>query len=338
MAVFANYTDGSRKTLYYNLGLMDETVWGDILDSLVAENHTAEAANMNETMYARQRVWSGEADPFGSEMAWDSTGQEGVYYWSNYFHDNTTAQKTVASIRGYMPTVAHWGWNGNARRYWDFLYAGKLGRIERQIHHYGSGLNALPMLSNYRQTADPSSMEAIYDLRVGWGGIQGSGSNIDASGFGSMAFHSYPDSLFWDQYTGDYGPNFVGHILGSASYLVDHPIFGWISFGGNVALSAADGNTIVTVVPRDTVRQRIFVAPLKTYITIDAGMITSYEYQTKDSKLSLTVSPLMGSVIAPSAILAVSGSTLKPQGCAVASGGHKIEFRGSSHPQTIQFA
>lgn len=91
------------------------------------------------------------AAPFGSEMAWDSTGQEEVYAWTRHFGFRDKAEVTLNAILGYMPTVPHWGYNGNARRYWDFLYAGKVRRIERQIHHYGSGLNALPVLAAYRE-------------------------------------------------------------------------------------------------------------------------------------------------------------------------------------------
>lgn len=29
--------------------------------------------------------------------------------------------KTIHSVLGYTPNVPHWGWNGNARRYWDFV-------------------------------------------------------------------------------------------------------------------------------------------------------------------------------------------------------------------------
>lgn len=36
-----------------------------------------------------------------------------------YFGLTNTVTKTVNSVLGYMPTVPHWGWNGNARRYWD---------------------------------------------------------------------------------------------------------------------------------------------------------------------------------------------------------------------------
>ena len=63
---------------------------------------------------------------FGSEMAWDSTGQEGVYAWSVYFNDSTTALNALNSILAYQPTVPHWGYNGNARRYWDNIYGGKV--------------------------------------------------------------------------------------------------------------------------------------------------------------------------------------------------------------------
>ncbi|KAI7528581.1 hypothetical protein KC331_g15673, partial [Hortaea werneckii] len=294
--VFAtsNGTDGEANTAYADLGLMGETVWGYILSDLRLENQTSEAAHLEDLMLRRQQIWASLPDPYGSEMAWDSTGEEGVYYWSDYFNDTSTAQKTVNAIRGYMPTIAHWGWNGNARRYWDFLYAGdiKLARIERQIHHYGSGLNALPLLDNYRQTADPESMDAIYDLRVGYGGIQGPLSNIDAGGFGSMAFHSYPDTLRWDAYSGDYGPNFLGHVLGAATYLLNHPIFGWISFGGNVH---QENRSAILVEPKDMLRKRIFVAPVGLWVTIDAGIISSFSYDSESQEVEVCIESVMSS-------------------------------------------
>ena len=54
-------------------------------------------------------------------MAWDSTGQEGVFAWATYFNDTTTATNALNSILAYQPTVPHWGYNGNARRYWSVL-------------------------------------------------------------------------------------------------------------------------------------------------------------------------------------------------------------------------
>lgn len=279
----SNSTSGVPHTGYIDVGLMVEWVWGFILDDLYDANYTTEADHLRSLMKARQDLWASVPDPFGSEMAWDSTGEEGVYYWSHYFNDESTAMKSINAIRGYMPTLPHWGWNGNARRYWDFIYAGEpaLARYERQIHHYGSGLNALPMLDHYRRRADPQSLDSIYELRVGYGGNQGPLSNIDAGGFGAMAFHSYPDTLRWDAYSGDYGPNFAGHVMGAATYLVDHPVFGWVSFGGNLK---HEGNLII-VEPKDAARKRFFIADVSLWVELDAGQITEFSFNPQTKQL-----------------------------------------------------
>ncbi|KAF2139196.1 uncharacterized protein K452DRAFT_276271 [Aplosporella prunicola CBS 121167] len=278
---------------YRDVGLMGETVFGELLKDLGAEGYETEATKLKGDMQQRAELWASQDDPFGSEQAWDSTGQEGVYYWANYFGDTELAKSAVSSIMGYMPTVAHWGWNGNGRRYWDFIYGAKLQRIERQIHHYGSGLNSLPLLSQFRN--EPSN---FYLLRVGYGGNQGPLTNIDEEGFASAAFHSYPDTLKWDDYSGDYGPNFLGHALGAATYIVQHDVYGWLSFGGNV-ISSDDGT--VTVKPLDSARRRVFVAPVGLYVSIDAGVIDTVTYATASNKV--TVSVAQGDVAAESALV-----------------------------------
>ena len=102
-------------------------------------------------MQLRADRWKNEAYPFGSEMAWDSTGQEEVYAWCKRFGYEDKAQVSLNSILAYDPTLPHWGYNGNARRYWDFIYGGKLQRIERQIHHFVSGpLSVVQIFFNSR--------------------------------------------------------------------------------------------------------------------------------------------------------------------------------------------
>src|SRR3989442_7499616 len=101
-------------------------------------------------------------------MPWDSTGQEEVYAWTKYFGYNDKAGVTLNAILGYDPTIPHWGYNGSARRYWDFIFAAKDRRLERQLHHYGSGLNAIPVLSVYRP-----HHEVVYLFRVRYCGTKG---------------------------------------------------------------------------------------------------------------------------------------------------------------------
>jgi hypothetical protein len=268
---------------YANDGLMGETVLVSLLDDLRREGLTANATLVEGRMKTRATSWAGEQYPFGSEMAWDSTGQEGVYAWSKHFGNNATAANALNSILAYQPLIPHWGYNGNARRYWDNIYGGKLQRIERQIHHYGSGLNALPLITEFE-----SSPSDFYLLRVGHAGLSGPLSNIDQGGFAAASFHSFADTLKWDGYSGDYGPNFSGHTLGMGTFLINHPDFGWQAFGGNVVSQSA---TAVQVQVRDSIRRRVYIAPLGALLVLDAGAFSTVTYNPQAHTVAVTIVP-----------------------------------------------
>lgn len=279
--MFGRNPNGRRRVGYVELGLMEGDIFLALLTDLKREGWTEKATDVEALMKERAERWKGEAFPFGSEMAWDSTGQEEVYAWCDYFGYDDKALVSLNSIIGYMPTIPHWGYNGNARRYWDFLYGGKLRRIERQLHHYGSGLNAIPVLSYYREHP-----EDYYLLRVGYGGTMGALTNIDQEGFASVAFHSFPNTLKWDAYTGDYGPNFFGHAFNTATYIINHPEFGWQSFGGNLK---TEGDW-VRVQPLDSFRTRIYVAPRGIWLTLDAGTFDSVAVNTRTNAVRVGLS------------------------------------------------
>jgi len=263
---------------YAQFGQMGGTVFLLILEDLKREGWTEKAAALEATMRGRAEVWRSLGYPFGSEMPWDSTGQEEVYGWSKYFGFDEKAMVTLNAILAYMPTVPHWGYNGSARRYWDFQYAGKLRRIERQLHHYGSGLNAIPVLSEYRETPDD-----FYLLRVGYGGVMGAIANITEDGFPPAAFHSYPSTLRNDGITGDYGPGFLAHAINTGTFVTRHPEFGWVAFGGNLTVEGE----AVTVKPLDSARSRVYLAPLGLWLTLDAGTFESVEISPDGIRLTL---------------------------------------------------
>lgn len=263
-------------------GQMEGSVFVELLRDLVREGWTEQAARFEGAMRARAERWRQEAYPFGSEMAWDSTGQEEVYAWARYFGHHEQAQVTLDAVLGYMPTVPHWGYNGNARRYWDFLYGGKIKRIERQLHHYGSALNALPVLAAYRGRPDD-----LHLLRVGYGGAMGPLTNIDREGFASAAFHAWPDTLTFDPYSGDYGPGFFGHALGIATYVAKHQQLGWLAFGGDLEVI---GDKVV-VRPRDSARSRVYLAPLGLWLTLDAGRFERVELRPQTRTVRVAFAP-----------------------------------------------
>ncbi len=247
---------------YAKFGQMEGTIFIKILNDLKREGWKQQAESLEKTMKKRAGVWKSLAYPFGSEMPWDSTGQEEVYAWCQYFGYEQKADVTLNAIIGYMPTVPHWGYNGSARRYWDFQYAGKLPRLERQLHHYGSGLNAIPVLTNYRN--NPGNFHL---LRIGYGGLMGAISNITHEGFGPCGFHAFPQTLKIDGYSGDYGPGFFGHVINAGTYVMNHPEFGWLSFGGNLK----EKDEWIEVTPLDSARSRIYVASLGLWFTLYAG-------------------------------------------------------------------
>ena len=279
------FMGSNRGVGYVDTGLMEGDVFLKVLEDMKLEggDWTPKANEIQELMKRRADVWAERQYPFGSEMAWDSTGQEEVYAWTRYFNMPAKADVTISAILGYDPTVPNWGYNGNARRYWDMIYgAAPGGHIERQIHHYGSGMNAIPLLTQYRSTPDDFHL-----LRVGYGGTMGALTNIDQEGFPSAAFHSNPSSLRWDSYIGDYGPNFFGHALNTATYVVDNPEYGWVAFGGNLK---QDGDW-VNVDCLDSFRKRVYVASRGLYLTLDAGEFKSVSVNTKTHAVRIALAP-----------------------------------------------
>lgn len=267
---------------YTQFGQMEGDVFVYILNDLKREGMTAQAGTLEAAMRGRAQHWSTEEYPFASEMPWDSTGQEEVYAWTTYFGYRKSALTTINAILGYDPAIPNWGYNGSARRYWDFIYGGKIQRLERQLHHYGSGINAVPLLAEYR-----SHPGDLYLLRVGYGGTMGELSNIDQQGFASAAFHAFPDMLAFDPYSGDYGSGFWGFAVNTATYVTHDPALGWLCFGGN--LRARGVNIIAT--PLDAFRNRLYVAPLGLWLTLDSGKFRHVSFNTKTGTVRITLDP-----------------------------------------------
>jgi hypothetical protein len=265
---------------YAQFGQMEGTVFGRILEDLKREGWTDAAEQLESAMRTRAEHWRGLNYPFGSEMPWDSTGQEEVFFWSDFFGFDEKANITLNAILAYMPIIPHWAYNGNARRYWDFLYGGKLSRIERQIHHYGSGMNAIPVLSAYRKQPDRFRL-----LQVGYGGRLGAISNITEEGFGPAAFHSFPQTLAIDGISGDYGPGFFGYAINESAYVIQHTTLGWLGFGANITENSDTLNFKLTTASG----RQFFLGPEEFWVRLDAGRVKEVLYAAESRKVILTL-------------------------------------------------
>lgn len=158
-------------------------------------------------------------------------------------------------------------------------------------------------------------------MRIGYGGMNGPLANIHADGFAAAAFHSFPDTLAWDAYSGDYGPNHLGLILGTGTYLVeDAEVGGLVAYGGEVVVvdsssgggDVGGGNTttttktITTIRPRDVARRKLFVGPLGLLVEIDAGVMEEVTYAPATASLALTLGQLAGVPTTNATVLWVS--------------------------------
>lgn len=165
-------------------------------------------------------------------------------------------------------------------------------------------------------------------------------SNIHDDGFAAASFHSFPDTLAWDAYSGDYGPNHVGLVLGTGAYLAqDDDVPGGLAAYGaalETTTSGSGSTAVVTLRPRDAARRRVFVGPLGLLVEIDAAAIESVAYTASDASLVVTLGQLDGVPTTNSTVMWLSredgdaGYTVTGAGVAEARLGWQIPLGSGS--------
>ena len=75
--------------------------------------------------------------------------------------------------------------------------------------------------------------------------------------------------------------------MGMGTFIIEHPDFGWQAFGGIVTSS----NPTVRVSVRDSVRRRVFIAPLGALLTLDAGAFESVTFDPEVLTVVVTIVP-----------------------------------------------
>ena len=294
------HSGGSARGLD-QFGVMAGSVFPELLRDLKREGWNDKAAQLEAYMKTRETRWASLRFPYGSEMPWDSTGQEEVYSWSKYFGNDAKARVTLDAIAAYLPTVPNWAYNGAGRRYFDeAVNQTRWPDIVRLTNHYGSSLNAIPVLEAFRR--NPSDLHL---LRTGYAGMQQLIANIDDEGFASGNFDADPAILAFDPFSSDYGVGFYGYAHNAGTYIVRHPIFGWLALGGEMRTLAHDE---IEVMPRDGFRQRVFIAPLQLWIILDAGTIQSVRFNPNNKTARVVLSP--STATTPVALLRLNQSAI----------------------------
>ncbi len=261
-------------------GLMVGSVFLDVLRDLKREGWTEEGEKLQAYMRRRAELWKERPYPFGSEMPWGPTSQEEIYAWCKHFGFREKADLTIDTIVAGAPAVPNWGYNGSMHFYFGANCYGKWTGLERELHWYLSSLCATATLHAFRENPDDFHL-----LRIGYGGSTGVLSNIDQQGHGSMSFHAVPALMDFDPYTADYGCHFYGYCHNAGSYVVKHDEFGWLGFGCDVEPTAGR----VTIVPRDAFRQRVYLAPLGLWLTLDCGRFERLAMNLDSQTIDITL-------------------------------------------------
>ena len=241
--------------------------------------------------------WAANPFPFGSEFAFDTTGQEEDYVWGRYFGTTSAdrdgadsadgggggatradalANLTLAAVLAYVPSTPHWAYNGAAWSVCD------VNPCERLAGHYRTTLNAIPLLEEYYRNPDD-----LYLLAPAIGAASLHMATIDANGAASMGFHLSPKHLKLHRYSGDFGLGLFGHVQLAASVFVLHPIHGPQCYLCDATASATLGPNVTTIVPRDSIRRRVFIEPLGVLVEVMAGVLSSVSVATSARTFSL---------------------------------------------------
>jgi len=296
-----------------SVGVMDDTTFREILNALNEEcqadstriDFCSSASRITANMYTRATGFSKQEYPYGSEFAFDTTGQEAVVVWLLHFANasNTFAEdakRTVDHILSYMRSSPTWAYNGGSRSWGDLGNNGKwqvtsgANYETRGNFHYRSGLNAIPLLEWYRRYPDD-----LFLLEPALGAVAGQMNNIDERGAPSMMLHMEPHILDFDPHSGDFGLGFFGCSLSSASYLVQHPTLGLVCYLCNMedsehyhygTFNATD--ILAKIEPVDLYRRRVYLEPLGLYLTLDVGTFKSLTLDMRSKKISVEFNPM----------------------------------------------
>ena len=217
--------NGRRRVGYVELGLMEGDVIAALLEDLKREAWQEKAQVIEDLMKERTDRW-GSRIRILSAARW-----RGIRPVRKKFTPVNILVTTIKRLRliefdhRVHACDAALGYNGNARRYWDFLYGGKIKRIERQLR----------LRIRAQCHSRPDTIESIRMTSICCGSVTvalGALSNIDQEGFASAAFHSFPATLkgslqrrLWSK--------LLGHAFNIATYVINHPEFGWQTSGGN---------------------------------------------------------------------------------------------------------
>jgi len=240
----------------------------------------------------------------------DTTGQEEVFIWLNYFANSSNAfgvaaNRTLEAVLGYMRHLPNAFWHAGGRSGGDLGNNGKwyVNRgQERLLQHYRAGLNAIPLIEAYRANPDDSFLlsTAMGALLGGYGSILPSSHPV-SPGAVSMGFHTAPFALEYDPRSGDFGLGFFGVTLEAGAYLVTDPELpaGWACYMCNLGSHPPPSPSALAFSLTDGYRVRVYLEPLGLYLVAQTGVFAQIALDFAARTASITFDSPLAAPAAP---------------------------------------
>ncbi|WP_052431015.1 DUF5695 domain-containing protein [Robinsoniella peoriensis] len=282
----------------WDTGLMGESTTPDIIAALESEGYYDEAAQVTEIMDEKYSNFKGNKYPYGSEYAYDNTGEEAVYTLAK-LNDNTDMMGKIdlktRACRGLQPIWYHYG-NPTTicgENWWNFQYTASLagycmddwlrlqdnGLTETEMAdaarvNYAGKLANLTCINSGQIDADPENIGTVswtYQSELGNSGGQGTGGGSIHNG--------------WRQMSGEADTGLFGALRILSSDVSTDNIFGLFGYGCEVS----EEGGFYQVTPLDGVYTRLNFINQKLSIELDRDQYTRAKVSKDSNYVELNV-------------------------------------------------
>ncbi len=293
----------------WSTGLMGEQTTPDIIAALKEEGFPAEAARLESHMLTKYNNFKNTKYPYGSEYAYDNTGEESVYTLAKMQGNREMMQKIdwkTRACRGIQPIWYHYA-NPTTicgENWWNFQYTASLAgycmddylRIqngyadvnERALAervNYAAKLANINCINMGQIHANPDNYGAVawtYQAEKGVRGSKGTfegGSNLG----GDLWMHNG-----WRDLSGEADLGLFGAMRILSSDVVTDPVFGLFGYGCDVTLNAG----VYTITPKDGLYKRLNLLDEMYFIEFERDQYHAATVAKDGKSLSFTVKNL----------------------------------------------
>jgi len=288
-----------KQVRFRDLGLMGRGNISFMPELLTRFQLSEEAQMVKNEMQTWAKYWSEDPPyPYGSELFFDNTGYETVFFYCHAMGYTDLAQQTINVTKAGRGRAPCWFWNDSDQRWWDAVrthpqYA-TFTDFGENCHHYMTGLNGYMLLEAFdlgygRNEPGP----------IGFSGILNNWARVQSDGFAGMCYCPDPssDNYGLNQFTGDVGLGLWGSLKAARCYLIKDPVLSYISYGGTVTHIKRDSEDkleSVTLTPYQGFDHRLRLTPWDLAIDSFGPSIEWIQWIPHETKLILLLNNRLG--------------------------------------------